>query len=397
MDWRDALEKVVRWRFVSQTNWPHREEPVLHERTWAYRGHELSAQAAQAFSAARRVGYDVLGRPVIVGPGHIAPERWGVLDPAQAERDGVRADVGYEGGPTDLDTVVYANGAVEVHFAQYLTSARTTFDASWRPVETRYEGAYPGEERYRWDGAGRLVEIAESPAIMATTMSGSRPDGGGVLRIDHGAHGPVRIIDEHGYLVWERCDEPWPQLFDRAVKLIADAVITATTKACRDHGVDPATEVFALMLAYRGDTNLDCGVYLGLDTDRRAWLGSGMSGDDLSYNLWHLDVHPSTPCYEDPTAPIVARELDRLLLQEAGLNQPADAREVVLDAVGAIVSRHDWRGVMTLTEDFVVYRMGHDEGLRWANESVRAANPVERVAAWERNWPTNAPRGDDDY
>jgi hypothetical protein len=84
------------------------------------------------------------------------------------------------------------------------------------------------------------------------------------------------------------------------------------------------------------------------------------------------------------------------LLQEAGLNQPADPREVVLEAVGAIVSRRDWRGVMTPTEDFVVYRMGHDEGLRWANESVRASNPAERVAAWERNWPTNAPRGEDD-
>jgi hypothetical protein len=97
-----------------------------------------------------------------------------------------------------------------------------------------------------------------------------------------------------------------------------------------------------------------------------------------------------------PDGAIVARDLDRLLLQEGGLNQPADAREVVLDAIGAIVSRHDWGGVMTPTEDFVVYRMGHDEGLRSANESVRAANPAARVAAWERNWPTNAPRDEDD-
>jgi hypothetical protein len=93
--------------------------------------------------------------------------------------------------------------------------------------------------------------------------------------------------------VWERCDEPWPQLFDRAVKLIADAVIKATTMACLESGVDAGTEVFALMLAYRGDTDLDCGIYLGLDADRRAWLASGMSGDDLSDNLWHLDRLPS--------------------------------------------------------------------------------------------------------
>ena len=33
-------------------------------------------------------------------------------------------------------------------------------------------------------------------------------------------------------------------------------------------------------------------------------------------------------------------------------------------AAAAVVSRHDWRGVMTPTHDFVVYRMGHDEGLR---------------------------------
>ena len=268
MDWRDALGEVVRWRFVSPTNWPHRQEPFLHERTWAYRGHELSAQEAQALSGARRVGYDVLGRPVIAGPGHIAPQRWGVPDAAQAERDGVRADVGYEGGPTDLDTVVYADGAVEVHVAQHGTSARTTFDASGRPVETRYVGAYPGEERYRWDRAGRLVEIAESPALVATTMSGSRLDSGGVLRVEHGAGGPVRIIDEYGHLVWERCDEPWPLLLDRAVKLIAEAVIKATTTACLDHGVAAGTEVFALMLAYRGDSDLDCCIYLGLDAAR---------------------------------------------------------------------------------------------------------------------------------
>jgi hypothetical protein len=221
-------------------------------------------------------------------------------------------------------------------------------------------------------------------------------DGGGQLAIEHDVDGPLRIIDDYGYLVWERCTEPWAELFGRGVRQIADAAIEATEQACRRHGINGETEVFSLMLSILGDSSLDFAIYLGLGADRRQWLASAMNEEMLSEALWHLDREAATPHIVPGEAEIVPSELGRLMLQEGGLNQPDDARTLILNAVAGALSRHDWQGVMTPTDDFVVYRMGHDEGLRWAYESVRAANPAERVAAWERNWPPGVPRGEND-
>lgn len=394
MAWRLAMHQVVRWEFLSDTSWPHRQEPFLHERTWAYRGCGLSPETAQAELGPRRVGFDSRDRPVILGPAHIPPEHWGTLDDEQAERDGMPAGVDYEGGPTDLDTVAYADDAVEVSLAHFATSVRTEFDAAGRPVRTVYRGGDEGEERYRWDPAGRLVEIDEDESITHTTMRGSRLDAGGRLSVEHDGSGPLRIVqDEWNELVWERCDEPWPRLLDRAVRHIAATAIEAVKRACARHSVSAGTEVFSMMLANMSDAELDFGIYLGLGADRRAWLASGMSAGELSDNLWNLDRRIENPHIARGEMDIVPGDLGRLMLQEAGLNQPEDAQTFVLNAVAAVLSRHDWRGVMSPTDDFVVYRMGHDEDLRWAHESVRAANPPERLAVWDRNWPSGADRG----
>src|SRR5262249_39052641 len=63
----------------------------------------------------------------------------------------------------------------------------TELDPAGRPVVTHYEDG--GEERYRYDCGGRLS-------------------------VEHHEIGPVRIQGPRG-IVWERCDEPWPELLQR--------------------------------------------------------------------------------------------------------------------------------------------------------------------------------------
>ena len=51
----------------------------------------------------------------------------------------------------------------------------------------------------------------------------------------------------------------------------------------------------------------------------------------------------------------------------------------VLNAVAAVLARHDWSGLFPASEDFVAFIAEHDEGIAEKVESLRAANPPERA------------------
>ncbi|WP_354697357.1 hypothetical protein DSM112329_02980 [Paraconexibacter sp. AEG42_29] len=106
--------------------------------------------------------------------------------------------------------------------------------------------------------------------------------------------------------------------------------------------------------------------------------------------LWYPEDHVVDS--ED----VLDEDLDRLLLREASVLQPADPYWTVLGAVARELAQADWRGVAVPTEDFVVYVAEHDEGVAAKAASVRAHNPPGRVAAWDASWPAGVARDDED-
>src|SRR5690606_20994068 len=87
---------------------------------------------------------------------------------------------------------------------------------------------------------------------------------------------------------------------------------------------------------------------------------------------------------------------DERLLRETALNDPRDPKRVVLNAAAKRLARQDWSGIITPTDDFVVFIAEHDEGFEPKYESVLEVNPPERLAAWDARWPAGASRGEDD-
>ena len=60
-------------------------------------------------------------------------------------------------------------------------------DAAGRPVRSVYPDG--DEERYRYDDAGRLVEIDEASALLDSIYSSPRWETGGRLRVEHDERG----------------------------------------------------------------------------------------------------------------------------------------------------------------------------------------------------------------
>jgi len=111
-------------------------------------------------------------------------------------------------------------------------------DEEGRPLRS----VYPSqglEERCRYDGAGRLIEIT---GVMAAVGAGRGADARGTLHVEH-ARGPLAIRAE-GHTVWERIDEPWPELLAREAREIAAGLIDSIGA----HVAQPGIEVFALSL-----------------------------------------------------------------------------------------------------------------------------------------------------
>jgi hypothetical protein len=129
-------------------------------------------------------------------------------------------------------------------------------------------------------------------------------------------------------------------------------------------------------------------VSAGTDGERRLALGSG-NPQQIASDLWH----PESAELSFVDVELVP-DLDELLLREAALNDPRDAQRTVWTEAAKLLARHDWTGLLTPADDFVVFFAEHDEGFTEKHASVREINPPERVAAWDAAWPSGVPRDD---
>ena len=283
-------------------------------------------------------------------------------------------------------------------------TARTELDDAGRPARTVYSGvedvSEPIEERYGYDDAGRIVTIDEPDELGDAFEPGWREETGGRLRVEHASEGPLRILGPDDDLVWERVEEPWPELLASAARSVADRAIALVAARCREEAIAPETELFGLMLTYvdQGPLHFDLG--FGLEHDRRAWLRAGLDSDELASRLWYLDDswfgEGERGGLSHLEGELPGDDLGERLLRQAAIEQRADPYRVVLNAIAAELARRDWSELISLTEDFVVFIAEHDEGYRCKADSVRAANPPERVAAWDAAWPHGVSRGEDE-
>ena len=314
------------WVPIGESWLGHRPEPLIHERVWAC---------------------PLTGR----GPYH------GAFD-AQGRAVAYRQDESYE------ERTTYEPGRIVVRSAGGVL-LETDLDGDGRPVRTRY--ASGESEHYRYDG-DRLVEIEEAPGLLQTAVWTGRWETGGPVRVEYDDRGPCAIRSKRE-LVWERREEPWPELLARGAGETADGFARDVERAVED----PGLAVVRLALTYVEGSGLYSIVSLGLDSVRademRFWYGIGEGG-----GIEEIECD-------------VPDELERLLLREAALNDPDQAQRTVLNAVASALARRDWAGVIAPAEDFVAFIAEHDEDIPPKRESLRAVNPPDLAAMWEARFP----------
>jgi YD repeat-containing protein len=263
-------------------------------------------------------------------------------------------------------------------------AATAVLDDAGRLVGTRYSDGE--EETYEYDENGRLVAIEEADSLAwSASEVVQRVDTGGRLSVEYDEEGPLRIVDEHERTVWDRPREPFETLFERGVESRA----RRCAEALAGVDLDPDTQIQCMRLIYVDDGDLHTMITVLTETDREELLQTGaMFG--IACGLWYPESEPVG------FLEVEDDEDDDRLLRETALNDPRDAKRVVLNAVAKRLARHDWSGVFTPTEDFVVFIAEHDEGFALKYESVLEVNPPERLAAWDARWPVGASRGEDD-
>jgi YD repeat-containing protein len=154
---------VVRWEPVAPTWLGHRPEPLIHERVRA-----CPLTLEEGARAVRWAGIDAEGR--------VAALRDSYPDSPPSE-------------PDYVERVEYEPNAIGVYYAETVL-VRTELDEEGRPLRS----VYPSqglEERYRYDGVGRLIEIT---GVMAAVGAGwSRPLRGATKRHDEADRTPRQL------------------------------------------------------------------------------------------------------------------------------------------------------------------------------------------------------------
>lgn len=369
---RSALDDTVRWRRCEAGLLPHRREPLLRERLWLPRGCWLD-DAERGRGTVHRVGLDAAGRVRIVGPDR-DPGGWADDDVATVTWDG-------------------ASSRVQL----FDRSLAYLVDDCGRVVEARMvNGGDVAVECYRRDGEGRVVHVQEHGEF-GWNLGGARtaPRPGATMTVEHDERGPVRVTDagRDGFLVWERCDRPWPELLADGARTIARQVLAGIERRVDDLGAR-GTEVFSLTLTYCEDSGslwIEPASF-GVEAERRAWLRGDLDAHTLGCKLFYT-VHDSHGLdwidlleWDD--------DLDWLLMREAALDGPGDPYTTVLDEVCRVLARHDWDALVTPTDDCVVYCAEHDEDIPPKVRAIRAANPPDRLAAWDATFPAHVSRED---
>jgi YD repeat-containing protein len=375
---REAREAVAEWRWARPHPLPHRLEPLLHERLWLPSGELLDTPPDNA-DGHERYGWGAAGDIVLyltgestlpdgVPPGHSLAQSWW--------------QAWYGGGE-----VVLAQGGIVVcaAFVELRSDDqwRFRFDglvrygfADGRVVGSEYlgwGGKHPesGSERYVYDATGRLIAIDEYDSLSETTpWFGTRDDvipGGGMLEV-RDADDPKRLTILSGQeIVWRPAPVPWPRLFEQRAEQAARecrAAIAAWSASSPDRSTRPVLAIH-------------------LDDYTQATPHAILS---IAFERPHRTGHAS---YWKDVEIVDGIEFDddEGTLLRVGAVEGADVQTAMSEAVAHRLRAFDWQGVLTLSDDFLVYVDRSENMPGECVASARRVNPPDVVDRWvSRGW-----------
>lgn len=226
-------------------------------------------------------------------------------------------------------------------------------------------GRFFVDEHYRYDG----------PLVRQVEVYGEMPGLGPhryVDRVSHNDHGKVVGIDR----IWEnapaqvvyrrrRAGESLEALRTAAVAELTSAVVELAGSAAAGQ------RVYCLELSYNGGQQFFPPlITLGFERDRAT-----LREPDLAFRpMLGRGLTVELP---DPDSLEACRQLD----QEARGRQRGTAAVRTLRETAAALTRHDWAGVLDVTDDFVAFAI--DPEFDDLEEALAASVGRDRIASWK--------------
>jgi hypothetical protein len=377
-----ARERVAVWQWARPFPLPHRREPLLHERLWLPRGQLLDAPPS-IVNGHERYGWAASGDLALY------------LTEASTLPDGLPAGRSlsspwpdgswYDGGEivlADEGLVVCAafaeshrNGRWRFRFDGLV---RYRFDGG-RVIASEYLG-YAGDdpesgfERYLYDAAGSLVAIDEYEGLLNTTPDyGTREDlipAGGMLEVRQ-AKDPERLTILSGDdIVWRPAPASWSQLLEQRADEAARACQAAIAAWAAQYPERATRPVLAVQL----------------DDYTQATPCAAVK---VAFERPHRHGHASHWADLEPVSNTIDFDDQEGTLLRVGASAGEDVQTAISEAVVRRLRAFDWDGILTLSDDLLVYadRSENDPGECVA--SARRVNPPDVVDRWvARGWLT---------
>jgi hypothetical protein len=205
-------------------------------------------------------------------------------------------------------------------------------------------GAFTTEERFRYDQAGKLLGIERFYQTGASRI------------------------------VYRR--RPRGQTFSSIRQTATQTMIEAIVERLRAEQV--RERLYCIELAYESAIHhFPPQIILGPERYRQDLLTS--SDPDAPFYVFAPLFQGQWLEIDDPAT----LEICGLLEQEIQAGQKWETARRILREVAAALTRHDWRGILDVTPDFVVYAIDHELEADYLEEALLASVSKQQVAEWK--------------
>lgn len=285
--------------------------------------------------------------------------------------------------PLKVQHVFYEDGRVIRHISFRLNGYTPLYSQKGRDPEALYEwlgrnGRFKQAEQYIYEGS-RLIAIlsySEVPGISPFEAEErfTYDESGKLLRIDR--------LSESGssQLVYRKRDKG--QTFKSIREAATQKMIESVIERLRNENI--REKLCCVELSYQAVSHhFPPSIVLGLESDRQSLLESGNS--DACYYVF-APALMGPPRWLEITDPDTL-EICSQLEQEVQMGEKWETARVILRDVAAALTRHDWRGILDVTPDFVVFAIDWEmEGDHLA-AVLGASASEEQLHQWqEKGW-----------
>lgn len=285
--------------------------------------------------------------------------------------------------PLKVQQVFYEDGRVIRHASFRLNGYTPLYSQKGQNPDALYEwlgpnGRFKQAEKYVYDG-NRLTAI-----LLYSEVPGTAPlkaeerftydEAGKLLRIES--------LSESGYrhLVYRKRGKG--QTFNSIREAATQRMIEAIAERLRTENI--VEKLCYIELSYQAVSHhFPPSIVLGLESDRQRLLESG--NPDARYYVFAPVLTGQSRWLEitDPDTLEICSQLE----QEIQVGNKWDTATRILRDIAAALTRHDWRGILDITPDFVVFAIDWEmEGDHLAAVLAASASK-EQIREWkEKGW-----------